>query len=271
MNLSMRKIKQICLLVALSVNSLAYANQPASELSDSQIPVQESIQTVDTRQQYSVIYDLESISNQNSVFTGSGSGRFDFQLAEGHYQSSLETLAKVSFIKVKIAMQSSGEVDLNNFRTLFYSSTLDAPFLKRDREKEFEVNYQTHEIILNNMGERKTIHFDEPYLLDELSIIGYVQLKLQRHDYQAGLQKINIPIFLKDKVTFATIQIGQPEVINTAFRSEIATVPVNIKLSKKNSNPIKVWYATQDDFLPLKIEWSTDKTQTNLLAKRIER
>ena len=267
----MRKIKQICLFAVLILHSLAYAKQPASELSDSQIPAQESIQTVDARQQYSVIYDLESVSSQNSVFTGSGGGRFGFQLAEGHYQSSLEILAKVSLFKVKIAMQSSGEVDLNNFRTLFYSSTLDAPFLKWDRKKDFEVNYQTHEILLNNMGVSKTIHFDEPFLLDELSVIGYVQLKLQRCDYQTGLQKIKAPIFLKDKVTFATIQIGQPEMINTAFRSEIATVPVTIKLSKKNSNPIKVWYATQDDYLPLKIEWTTDKTQINLLAKRIER
>ncbi len=262
----LRSSLTVALLLLLSACSSLPPPTPAVEQVDGHIG------GFDIKYNVSVISDKPPASvfgkqiDKQSHADGRGSLSFR-RRSNNTFVANLQAVASIGFGKAKLYATSEGEIREKTLATKKFNYVIDITAMSQ-KSASFTVNYDSKQAVFTKgSAPSQTRDLSQDTLFDFISVIAYLQSGFQGNAIPKSPNRFELPLGKTDTIANATISVASIETLQTADYSG-AAIPVNIAINSKNIKSVRIWFAQDANYQPLKIEIVVDKYKVTMLSNK---
>ena len=200
-----------------------------------------------------------------------GGGSLTFRhTTKDSFKTTLNATASAGIVGATLDASSTGDIRektlaTKNFKYAYKISVMSP------KTASFEVNYDKKLSTFNKGNDpAKVVELtpDQDPVFDFMSAIAYLQSGFQGNAIPKSANSFKLPLGKTDTITNATISVASAETLQTADYHD-AAIPVNIAIGSDDIKSVRVWFAQEADYQPLKIEIVVnDKYKITLLSRK---
>jgi hypothetical protein len=203
-----------------------------------------------------------------SLAHAEGSGSLSFRRSSNNtFVANLQAGASIGFGKAKLNATSEGEIREKTLATKKFNYVIDITAMSQ-KSASFTVNYDAKQAVFTKGSDpSQTRDLSQDTLFDFMSVIAYLQSGFQGNAIPKSPNNFELSLGKRDVIENVTISVASVDTLQTADYSG-AAIPVNIAINSKDIKSVRVWFAQDANYQPLKIEIVVDKYKVSMLSSK---